>query len=221
MALRKFKNFEYRGIQGTCVQVVEKDWVGHLLIYHAVKYSAGSQRSLRAAFIRAVDAYLYVDKPPKKQKQGTRKNDDGFNWHGLPGSLNPPQKKGPVGEPSKKESVLETAPKNNSKEGKPRVSLLPMDVLTEFLVPAYEEGCLKYDRESWRKGFQTSVLIDAAQRHMTDFFYLREDWDPDAVKLGVKKHHLAGAIFSLLSILWSLKTRPELDDRSKNLVEEK
>jgi len=120
-----------------------------------------------------------------------------------------------------KESVLDTAPKNNSKEGKARASLLPMDVLMEYLVPAYEEGCLKYDRESWRKGFQTSVLIDAAQRHIGDFFYLREDWDPDAAKLGVKKHHLAGAIFSLLSILWSLKTRPELDDRPKRLVGEK
>jgi len=50
-------------------------------------------------------------------------------------------------------------------------------------------------------------------RHIIVFFWLREDWDPDAEKLGVKKHHLGGAIFSLLSILWTLETRPELDDR--------
>lgn len=106
-----------------------------------------------------------------------------------------------------------TAPKNNVQEGKPRVSLIPIDVLIEYLVPAYEEGCVKYERESWRKGFNTSILIDAAERHISKFFYDGEDWDPDAAKLGIRKHHLAGAIFSLISILHTLKTSPELDDR--------
>jgi len=106
-----------------------------------------------------------------------------------------------------------TAPKNNSKEGKPRISLLPIDVLAKWVTPAYEEGVLKYERESWRNGFYTSVMVDAAERHIADFFYKGEDYDPDAAKLGVRKHHLAGAIFSLLSILHTLETRPELDDR--------
>jgi len=106
-----------------------------------------------------------------------------------------------------------TAPKNNSKEGKARISLLPIDVLAKWVTPAYEEGVLKYERESWRNGFYTSVMVDAAERHIADFFYKGEDYDPDAAKLGVRKHHLAGAIFSLLSILHTLETRPELDDR--------
>lgn len=105
---------------------------------------------------------------------------------------------------------MKTAPKNNVAEGKPRVSLLPMDVLIRHLVPAYEEGVQKYARESWRDGFYVSVLIDAALRHIADFYYLGRDADPDSP---TGKHHLAGAIFSLLSVLHTLDTRPDLDDR--------
>lgn len=109
--------------------------------------------------------------------------------------------------------VSELAPKNNQKENKPQPSLLPIDVLLEFVEPAYREGVIKYERESWRLGFEVSTLVDAAIRHINAFYYLGEDMDSDAEKLGVKKHHLAGAVFSLLSLLWTLKVRPELDDR--------
>ena len=105
------------------------------------------------------------------------------------------------------------APKNDSAEGKPDMSLLPMDVLRDYVVVAYKEGVTKYERESWRRGFQVSRLIAAAQRHITAFFHDGEDYDPDAEALGFHKHHLAGAIFSLLSILHTLQTRPDLDDR--------
>ena len=111
---------------------------------------------------------------------------------------------------------MTTAPKNNDEEGKPKVSLLPMDVLIEYLVPAYEEGLKKYSRESWRGGFYVSDLFDALQRHLSAFFYGHEDFDSDAEKYGVRKHHLGGAMFCILSILWTLKTRPELDDRPKH-----
>ena len=104
--------------------------------------------------------------------------------------------------------ILETAPKNNIQENKPRPSLIPLDVLIKHLCPAYEEGIPKYYRESWRKGFQTSVMIDAALRHITEFFWNGKDIDEES-----GKHHLAGAIFSLISILHTLDTRPELDDR--------
>ena len=113
-----------------------------------------------------------------------------------------------------------TAPKNNLKEGKPRASLIPWDVIIEFLTPAYEEGVLKYERESWRQGFKVSVCMDAMMRHINAFFYDHEDYDPDAAKLGVKKHHLAGAGFYLLAMLWTLKTRPELDDRPSHNIKD-
>ena len=105
---------------------------------------------------------------------------------------------------------MNTAPKNNIQEGKPRMSLLPLDLLEKYLVPAYEEGVWKYDRESWRGGFHTSVLIDAAMRHLNEFYWQGQDKDPDSP---TEKHPLAGVIFSCLSILNTLETRPELDDR--------
>jgi hypothetical protein len=108
-------------------------------------------------------------------------------------------------------SGSDTAPKETS--GKPTASAVPMDILIKYLAPAYEEGFIRYVRESWRKGFPVSRMIDAARRHEAAFFHGKEDWDPDAAELGVKKHHLAGAIFSLICILQTLETRPELDDR--------
>lgn len=103
------------------------------------------------------------------------------------------------------------APKNAGEEGKPRVTLIPMDILTEYLTPAYNEGIEKYERESWRRGFPVSEMIDACKRHTDAFFHGNEDIDPDST---TEKHHLAGAIFSLISALHTLKYHPELDDRT-------
>lgn len=102
------------------------------------------------------------------------------------------------------------APKNAGKEGKARITLLPMDILTEYLVPAYEEGLIKYERESWRRGFLVSEMIDASLRHIYAFQFSDEDQDQESV---TNKHHLAGAIFSLISALHTLKHHPDLDDR--------
>lgn len=103
-----------------------------------------------------------------------------------------------------------TAPKNNIKENKPQPTLLPFDVLLHYVEPAYREGVIKYSRESWRQGFNTTTLIDAALRHIIAFYWLGQDIDPDSV---TNKHHLSGAIFALCSILHSLEINPELDDR--------
>lgn len=107
---------------------------------------------------------------------------------------------------------MKTAPKYNIQEGKPRPSLLPMDILMKYLCEAYEEGVIKYERESWRDGFYVSVMIDAAFRHIIAFFWGGKDVDDQSK---TKKHHLSGAIFSLICILHTLETRPELDDRHK------
>ena len=105
---------------------------------------------------------------------------------------------------------LKVAPKNNVKEGKPQPTLLPLDIFMEYLCPAYSEGVEKYERESWRDGFHVSTLMDAAFRHMIEFYYNGHDIDEAS---STKKHHLAGALFSIASVLHTLKTRPELDDR--------
>jgi hypothetical protein len=105
------------------------------------------------------------------------------------------------------------APKNDAAEGKPKPELIPMDILIEFLCPAYEEGIIKYEQESWRRGFYVSKMYNAAVRHLDKFFKEGEWWDADAAKLGIKKIHIAGAIFSLIAILHTMKYHPELDDR--------
>lgn len=106
-----------------------------------------------------------------------------------------------------------TAPKNNLIENKPQLSLIPMDLLSTFLEPAYREGLIKYDRESWRKGFNISTMIDALRRHEKAFFHKKEDIDPDALKFGIKKHHLGAMLFCIICMCDTIKNHPELDDR--------
>ena len=101
------------------------------------------------------------------------------------------------------------APKNNIEEGKTRMSLLPLDILSEMLCPAYEEGVKKYEKDSWRKGFLLSIMMDACLRHLTAFFYTHEDYDPTYPK----KHHLGAATFCLISMYHSWKNYPDSDDR--------
>jgi len=109
----------------------------------------------------------------------------------------------------------ETAPKNNVAEGKPKMSLLPLDVLKKYVIPAFEEGLIKYQRESWRKGFKTSVLVDAMIRHLEEFYYQGKDYD---LSSPTKKHHLSGVVFACLALLYSLENYPELDDRFGNEI---
>ncbi len=112
------------------------------------------------------------------------------------------------------ETTGQTAPKNNLSEDKPQPSLIPLDLLIEVLEPAYREGLLKYSRESWRKGFKTSVMHDAALRHMVAFFHKKEDYDPQTLEEhGIKKHHIGAAIFCLISMFNSMENFPDLDDR--------
>ena len=106
---------------------------------------------------------------------------------------------------------MKNAPK--IKTGKARMSLIPMDILRDLAVPGYEEGCEKYEVESWRKGFPIADLFDACQRHLTAFFYDGQDYDPDPIAVKYTKLHLSGALFCIISMYWTLKTRPDLDNR--------
>jgi hypothetical protein len=118
------------------------------------------------------------------------------------------------------EIIKSKAPKNNEQEDKPQMSLIPLDIERDYTEPAYREGLIKYHRESWRKGFLATVMMDALQRHITKWFYEGEEYDPDAEKLGVKKHHLGGAKFCLNCLCDMLKNHPELDDRPCKLLRE-
>jgi len=100
------------------------------------------------------------------------------------------------------------APKNNQIEGKPDMSLLPMDLLEKYLVPVYEVGVKKYFRESWRAGFKSSVMIAAILRHLTRWYWHNEELDAQD-----HQHHLGAIIFCCLSLLNTLETKSHLDDR--------
>ena len=109
------------------------------------------------------------------------------------------------------------APKNYEREGKHRMSELPLDLLAELLCPAYKEGTdYKYYRYSWRKGFKLSVMMDACLRHLNKFFNDGEDYDQEAFdRYGLKKHHLGAAIFCIISMYNDWKYNPNNDDRPK------
>lgn len=116
------------------------------------------------------------------------------------------------------ETFLREAPKNNLQEDKPLMSLIPMDLLAEFLEPAYREGLIKYSRESWRDGFNISTMIDALRRHEAAFWHTGEDLDPDAMAIGVEKHHLGGMLFCVLCMCDTITNHPGRDDRQKRGV---
>lgn len=112
-----------------------------------------------------------------------------------------------------------TAPKNNVDENKPQPSLLPMDILVPMLEPAYREGIIKYQRESWRLGFKSTVMYDALRRHLDKWFYELESFDSGPKeKYNINKHHLGAAMFCLINLYMTEMHHPELDDRPLKIL---
>ena len=115
---------------------------------------------------------------------------------------------------------LMTAPKNNVSEDKAKISLVPLDLIIPMLEPAYREGIIKYQRESWRLGFQSSVMYDALMRHLTKWFFELESNDPESKeKFSIDKSHLGAAMFCLINLYNTEHSFPDLDDRPLKLVE--
>jgi len=108
----------------------------------------------------------------------------------------------------------QTAPKNNNLEDKPQVSLLPLDLLIPMLEPAYREGIIKYDRESWRLGFTSTIMYDALMRHLLKWFFNNETFDPESIsKHNINKHHLGAVLFCAINLYNTEMNFPHLDDR--------
>ncbi len=113
-----------------------------------------------------------------------------------------------------------TAPKNNVAESKPQVSLIPLDIIIPMLEPAYREGIIKYQRESWRMGFNATVMYDALMRHLNAWFFKGESVDPEPKeKYNIDKHHLGASIFCLINLYMTEMNFPELDDRPFKIIE--
>lgn len=110
------------------------------------------------------------------------------------------------------------APKNNKQENKSQDSLVPLDLIVPMLEPAYREGIIKYQRESWRAGFNSSVMYDSLMHHLKAWFFELESFDPEAKeKCNIDKHHLGAAMFCLINLYNTEMNFPELDDRPKLL----
>lgn len=104
--------------------------------------------------------------------------------------------------------------KNDAAEGKPDMSLLPLDILAHVARP-YEYGLIKYGRNNWRKGFDTNRSIAAALRHISAWQDKGEDYDQEALEKGVEMHHISCAIFNLLCVLDAIHNHPELVNNYK------
>ena len=101
---------------------------------------------------------------------------------------------------------------SNAKEGlkfdghKPAMAYLDPEALEEE-AKVFGFGAEKYAPWNWRKGLAVSRLLAAVLRHI--FAVLRgEDNDPES---GLP--HLAHARCGLAMAMWTLKHKPELDDR--------
>ena len=98
--------------------------------------------------------------------------------------------------------------------------MIPLDLIIPMLEPAYREGIIKYERESWRGGFNSTVMYDALMRHLTAWFFNLESFDPEAQeKFDIDKHHLGAAMFCLINLYATEMNFPELDDRPFKVLE--
>lgn len=101
-------------------------------------------------------------------------------------------------------------PKDKIGSDKLPVHLWPMSA-TAFGCVGFANGAYKYGRNNWREsGVRASIYIDAAIRHLTDWFEGYESDPQDGV------HNLSGALASVAIIVDALVTGKLVDDRNYN-----
>jgi hypothetical protein len=92
---------------------------------------------------------------------------------------------------------------------KPEFSLLPVFPL-RAVADVLTYGKVKYDAHNWRKGLDWSRVMDAIERHYSQF-KAGQDTDSES---GL--HHLAHLMANVMFLLEYTQTHPELDDRYKD-----
>ncbi len=93
-------------------------------------------------------------------------------------------------------------------DNKPRMELIDAEWLEE-VANIMGFGAKKYAAHNWRAGISVSRLLGAALRHL--FAVVRgEDTDPES-----GYSHLGHLSCCTMFLYWTLKHRPELDDRYK------
>ncbi|HZX51505.1 MAG TPA: dATP/dGTP diphosphohydrolase domain-containing protein [Pseudomonas sp.] len=104
----------------------------------------------------------------------------------------------------------ETNPKDQLGSLKLPLHLWPMSA-TAFGCIGLANGMLKYGRSNWRHaGVRPSIYVDAAMRHLTDWFEGNEVDPEDGV------HNLAGALACLAILVDAKVTGKLVDDRNFN-----
>lgn len=98
-------------------------------------------------------------------------------------------------------------------EGKPRMGLLPLDLLKR-VAQYYQIGAEKYEADNWRKGQPKDATMDSLLRHLES--YRRGEADED---------HLSAVVWNALSMMhvdeYLLREHPELDFHYKYPKKEK
>lgn len=77
----------------------------------------------------------------------------------------------------------------DSDEGKPKMELLPLDILMR-VSQWYTLGSVKYGDNNWRKGQPQSVCVGSLLRHLTKYCMGMRDED-----------HLSAVVFNALSLM--------------------
>jgi len=109
--------------------------------------------------------------------------------------------------PNKPRENTDDSKANHFDEGKVRLDLLPGDALYGVCgVLAYGEK--KYGRVNWQKGMPFHQLFGSAMRHIWQWFWFREDIDPES---GL--HHLDHAMCNLMFLREYTIHRKDFDDR--------
>lgn len=93
-------------------------------------------------------------------------------------------------------------------QDKPRMELLDGEFLEE-VARVLTFGAKKYAAHNWRGGIALGRLLGAAGRHLYSF--IRGETNDAETGLS----HLAHCTCCLMFAYWTLKHRPELDDRYK------
>ncbi len=99
--------------------------------------------------------------------------------------------------------------------GKPQLSyLLEFPNAIKAVAAVAEMGANKYVRHNWKKGFDSSSILDSLLRHLVAY-QNGEDIDPES---GLQ--HLGHAAWNVLALIENQAIHPELDNRYK-LVKER
>lgn len=94
--------------------------------------------------------------------------------------------------------------------GKPQISLIPSEAITE-MAKAFTYGATKYSAHNFKLGMKYSRLMDAALRHLMAF-NSGEDIDSES-----NNSHLGHAMASIAMLVYMWHNRQDLDDRYKEV----